>query len=273
MAAFLGWAMEHLSYLKPTGQTLKTADGHPIEVLELSIPPEADLNLWAKAFRQNYCLDEEIDELRQGTGLTRAQYLEQLVFPDKSKAPGPSIRSGDFAELLMSDYVEHVLGYWVPRDKYAFKASRDESVKGVDILGFKLSQEAASQDTMLALEAKGQLTNTEYDDRLQTAIVDSSKDYLRRAITLNATKQRLLRTGQKDSAKMISRFQNDSDHPYIFESGAAAVLSEVAYDEARLQGSIVEGHANATNLKLIVIKGRDLMGLAHALYERAANEA
>lgn len=266
--------MQHLGYLSSTGQTLTTADGHPIEVLDLTIPPDASLSSWAAAFRQNYCLDAEIDALRSGTGLSRSDYLNQLVFPDRTEKPGPSIRSGDFAELLMSDYVEHLLGYWVPRDKYAMKGSRNESVKGVDILGFKVvGSSPHPDDSMVAFEAKGQLSNTAYDGRLQAAIVDSSKDYLRRAISLNATKQRLLRAGDVEHVKLIARFQNDSDNPYRFESGAAAVLSDAAYDAAKIQKAVVADHANPHNLKLIVVKGKDLMKLAHSLYEIAANEA
>ena len=56
----------------------------------------------------------------------------------------------------MSDYVEYVLGYWVPRGKYAEKSSRDESVKGVDILGFCLATPPTPihADTLLAFEVK-----------------------------------------------------------------------------------------------------------------------
>ena len=234
------------------------------------------MGAWAASFRQHYCSDAEIDTLRAGTGLSRTDYLVQLAFPDKSVAPGPGIRSGDFAELLVSDYVEYVLGYWVPRGKYAEKSSRDESVKGVDILGFRLAHplSSSSEDTFIAFEVKAQASGGKYTGRLQAAVDDSSKDYLRRAITLNATKRRLLRAGQLDQALVVERFQNQSDHPYIYRSGAAAVLSDNAYDESLLQSSTtVAGHQNAGNLELIVIRGKDLMQLIHTLYERAANEA
>jgi hypothetical protein len=234
------------------------------------------LSEWASAFRQHYCSDAEIDALRAGTGLTRSEYLTQLVFPDKSAAPGPGIRAGDFAELLLSDYVEHLLGYWVPRGKYADKASRDESAKGVDIVGFRVMDPSASTpaDTLLAFEVKAQLSGTKYKGRLQVAIEDSSKDYLRRALTLNATKRRLRQAGEDSKALLVQRFQNPSDHPYVFRSGAAAVLSDGAYDESLLQSATkIADHQNAANLELIVVRGKELMKLVHAIYERAAHEA
>lgn len=178
--------------------------------------------------------------------------------------------------MLVSDYVEYVLGYWVPRGKYAEKASRDESVKGVDIVGFRLISTTAPSptDALLAFEAKAQLSGGQYSGRLQAAIDDSSKDYLRRAMTLNATKRRLRKAGQQERALVVQRFQNIADHPYVYRSGAAAVLSDSAYDEALLQNSTkVTGHQNADHLELIVIRGKELMKLVHALYERAADEA
>jgi len=267
----------HLSSLIKCAETLATSDGRRIDLWELRVPPIAGyLSAWASAFRQHYCSDSEIDDLRDGTGLSREDYLTRLVFPDKNAAPGPGIRAGDFAELLVSDYVEYLLGYWVPREKYAEKSSRDESIKGVDIVGMRLTSPLASSptDTLLAFEVKAQLSDGKYTGRLQTAIDDSSKDHLRLAMTLNATKRRLRQAGHHDRALVVQRFQNLSDHPYIYRSGAAAVLSDSAYDEILLQKSTkVTGHQNAGNLELIVIRGKELMALVHALYERAANEA
>lgn len=163
--------------------------GETCEVWELAVPNDTTcLSEWANRFRQTYCSDSDIDILREGTGKSRAEYLLELVFPDKSTPPGPAIRSGDFAELLVSDYVEFVLGYWVPRGKYAEKGSRDESVKGVDIVGFQCPdpRQPKTTDEMLAFEAKAQLSGGQYKNRLQVAVNDSDKDYLRAGETLAA---------------------------------------------------------------------------------------
>lgn len=267
----------YLSFLKKCSGHLQTPDGRRIDVWELNVPSVGvELSEWASNFRQHYCSDSEIDDLRAGTGLSRAAYLNQLVFPDSTAAPGPGIRAGDFAELLVSDYVEHLLGFWVPRGKYSEKSSRNESIKGVDIVGFSVAAMATPSptDTLLAFEVKAQLSGGKYDGRLQTAIDDSSKDYLRRAMTLNATKRRLRQAGQNDRALIVQRFQNLSDNPYIYRSGAAAVLSDLAYDETSLRElTKVAAHENSANLELIVIRGVNLMKLVHSIYERAANEA
>lgn len=266
----------YLDYLAKVDVPLTSADGRKIDVWELTVPNvDSSLGEWAHKFRQHYCLDEEIDELREGTGLSRSEYLVQLIFPDEKSPPGPGVRAGDFAELLISDYVEYHLGFWVPRGKYAEKANRNESVKGVDIMGFKLSEagKASPTDMLLAFEVKAQLSEGKYADRLQTAVDDSSKDYLRSAYTLNATKRRLRSSGFLNDALVVQRFQNITDRPYIFRSGAATVLSGESYDETALQSTNAVGHNNVAFLELMVVRGKDLMTLVHALYEKAANEA
>lgn len=105
------------------------------------------------------------------------------------------------------------------------------------ILGFHLttSPTPTPTDTLLAFEVKAQLSGGKYAGSLQQAIDDSSKDYLRRTMTQNATKRRLRQAGEHDKALLVQRFQNLPDHPYVYRSGAAAVLSDAAYDEAPLQ--------------------------------------
>ncbi len=259
--------------LAETGIALVNVEGHPIVVWDLTEPTPSQLREWAKSFRQNYCVDDELDDLMEGTGLSRADYLNSLVFPDAALKPGPSIRAGDFAELLISDHVE-TLGYWVPRGKYAEKASRNESVKGVDVLGFKMEGgEPAPGDILLAFEIKAELTGKKYKNKLQVAINDSSKDCLRRGTSLNALKRRLIDKKRMDEAKRVSRFQNPKDNPYEYLSGAALVASSHLYDEVAIAASTVKDHKNKGRLSLMVVRGKDLMDLVHRLYEVAANEA
>lgn len=267
---------DHISCFRDSGKLLKTSDKAEIKIWELDTPSEEIRRSWAKVFRQNYCSDDEIDSFRSGTGLTRKDYLEQLVFPDQALKPGPSIRSGDFAELLITDYVQFVQNYWVPRMKYSEKASRNESVKGVDIIGFKCIDISLpnSKDILMTFEVKAQSTGKTYQDRLQTAIDDSSKDYIRIAQTLNATKQRLIRFGDMEKASLVERFQNLTDKPYIYKSGAAAVITNDIYDESLIQTNTkVSDHKNVNNLELIIFKSADLMSLVNSIYECAANEA
>ena len=267
-------APAYLQYLKQH-ESLTLNSGEACEVWELVFPTdEACLKDWAWRFRQTYCLDSDIDILRDGTGKTRAEYLIDLVFPDKSIAPGPGVRSGDFAELLVSDFVEFMLGYWVPRTKYAEKSVRNESVKGVDIVGFRWNDQGHQPtDEMLTFEVKAQLSGGKYTDRLQVAVDDSGKDYLRAGETLAAMKRRMHLAGQHKQLLVVQRFQNVADRPYLLLSGAAAVLSDDSFDADSLKGTSIAAHNNAGSLRLITVRGSNLMLLANYLYQRAADEA
>ncbi|OQA89171.1 MAG: hypothetical protein BWY28_01209 [bacterium ADurb.Bin236] len=267
---------EHIKWLSNTGNFLKTSDGRDIEIWVLNHKADDKiLSAWARHFRRHYCLDTEIDILRDGTGLSRRDYLLSIVFPDSRTPPGPSLRSGDFAEILIADYLEFMLSFWVPRQRYDSKNIRNESTKGSDVIGFKFAAVDDSPDDILVIyEAKAKLSGTKCINRLQKAVNDSEKDYhLRKAESLNALKRRFVRNEDTASANKIKRFQNKSDRPYIELSGAAAIFSTATYDRNIIQETDVSSHPNVPNLKLIVIKGDDMMTLAHGLYRRAADEA
>ncbi|WP_075259691.1 DUF1837 domain-containing protein [Herbaspirillum camelliae] len=263
----------HLLGLKQCAFDLTTAEGKTIQIWEFRVPTDTRvLDDWALHFRRQYCSDNELPILMEGTGMSIEEYLNAHVFPHRTTPPGPSIRSGDFAEFLISDYLEHSLGYWVPRGKYSDKASKDESVKGVDVLGFyQVNQaSAAPEDTLFAVEVKATLSGAAYKGQLQQAVDDGSKDlYLRQAFTLNATKRRLLRDGNVQGVSRISRFQNRADNPFKYYSGAVAVVCPAAFNTTELINTVVSQHTNQENLLLMVVHADLVMKLVHELYERA----
>lgn len=270
-------APTHIDWLVDTGERLKSADGVEVEVWELQYGDDpAVLSAWAKHFREHYCDDAMLKKLVAGTGETNAQYLINKKFPDEKDAPGPSIRSGDFAEILVADYIEYKLGYWCPRQlRYDQKWNRNESTKGCDVLGLRFINDDGidPNDELFVFESKAAMSGNKPINRLQDAVEDSSKDALREATTLNALKQRFYERGEDASALKVQRFQDMADRPFKRISGAAAVLNSSLYDGTIISQTMTDGHFNAANLKLIVIRGETLMKLVNALYTRAANEA
>ena len=134
------WTSEHTKWLVDTGERMKTADGKEVEVWEFHHKnDEAVLSAWAKHFRKHYCLDTEIDFLRGKR--PRSDYLTNIKFPCRTSKLGPGIRAGDFGEILVSDYLQWILGYWVPRIRWSSKVVRDESPKGSDVIGFRFDEE------------------------------------------------------------------------------------------------------------------------------------
>ena len=268
-------APSHIAWLQNTGQTIQTADGLTAEVWELHhTDDEAILSAWAKHFREHYCRDVDLPDLVSGTGLSNAQFLTTIKFPDVATAPGPSTRAGDFGEILVADFVEYVLGYWCPREgRYENRDNRNVPSNGCDILGFKFvgAHVGSSDDELFLLESKAGFTPTT-TNRLQQAIDGSIKDLTREAMSLNAIKQRLLKTSRDDALK-VERFQNEGDRPFKRISGAVAVLEDSVFDSLPLDEANASQHPNTQNLRLIVIKGTSMMDLVTALYARAADEA
>ncbi len=235
----------------------------------------AILSGWAAHFRQHYCTDADLPAMVDGTGKTNAEYFLDIKFPDKSAGLGPSVRAGDFAEILVADYIEYCLGYWCPRARYQDKFGRDDSTKGSDTVGFKFAGANGHQpdDELFILETKASFTKTA-KNRLQDAVDDSKKDVLREAVSLNAIKQRLMRDGSPtDVSLRVQRFQDEIKRPFRRLHGAAAVLENAVYAATDLEAVDASAHPNAANLMLIVVTGDDMMKLVHALYQRAADEA
>ena len=268
----------HLNWLQDTNKTLTTIDGIPIKVFELNhTNNEAILSSWAKHFRNHYCLDILIDEYRDGTGKSRKDFFNDLVFPSKDIRPGPSTRAGDFGEILVSDYLEYILHYWVPRTRFSDRQNRSNPTQGVDVLGLKMldPRNKSIDDELLLYEVKARLTSkskNESKDRLEIAIEHSSKDFnIRKGESLYALKRYY--RGEKDKIQIIQRFQNSVDNPYKELSGASAIILTSAVDDSLISQVDASQHPNKDNLQLIIISGDNLMDLVHHLYERGANEA
>ena len=75
--------------------------------------------------------------------------------------------------------MEYVCKFWVPRNRLQYKDTRNDPVKGVDVVAikFKIDSQTHSHDDILSMfESKASLSKKDYNT-LQNAIKDSSKDY------------------------------------------------------------------------------------------------
>lgn len=260
---------KHLELLIDIG-IIKTNEGKTVKLYELQSNIDEDiLNEWASHFRGHYCSDDEIEIQIAGTGLSKAEYLKSIKFPDESVSPGPSTRAGDFAEILIADYIEYLLNYYVPRTRYDRKINRNSSPMGSDVIGFKTGEIGYLSDELIIFEVKAQASESSPKNRLQDAIYDSKKDIVRIAESLNAIKQRLIDKNQIDKALVVQRFQNNTDRPYKRLFGAAAVHSKTSYSEALIKDATTLSHP-MPDLSLIVIQSEKLMSLVHELYRRGA---
>lgn len=260
---YLDWLIEE--------KTVTTFEGKQIAIYELVIKNvEEILDSWAKHLREHYCADSEIDFLRSGFGLERNEYLKKIKFPDEKTRPGPSVRSGDFSEILVADYVQYVLEYIVPRTRYDRKVNKNSSTMGSDLIGYKCDKSFSSNDELIVFEVKAAASESSPSSvaQLQKAINDSDKDVLRLGESLNAVAQRLIDRNDYEEANRVARFQNFPDNPYRRIYAAAAVHSNKSYSQAVLQKVSTMKHTDP-NLSLIVIRCDRLMSFIHKMYRRA----
>lgn len=260
---YLNWLIQE--------KAVTTSEGKEIIVYELVIQDdESILKSWAKHLREHYCADSEIDVLCAGFGLERSEYLKTIKFPDARISPGPSVRSGDFTEILVADYVQYVLDYIVPRTRYDRKVNRNSSTMGSDLIGYKCGKKISKNDELIVFEVKAKASDVPppSEVRLQKAIDDSNKDVVRLAETLNAVAQRLIDRKDFKEVKRVQRFQNISDNPYRRTFAAAAVYSNMSYSETVHKTVSTLNHADP-DLSLIVIHCDKLMAFIHKMYGRA----
>ena len=266
----------HIKQIKKCKESVKSSGGKSISIFEILIPTNENLiSSWAKHFREQYCADEELKALVEGTKYEedKGKYLENFVFPSNTK-PGPSLRSGDFSEVLIADYLEYFLSFWVPRNRLNHKATPDESIKGSDVIGlkFKVKGQHDPEDILAIFESKARLS-AKSNNTLQDAIDHSGKDYFRLAHTLNATKRRYLQSKEYDKAGKIERFQNLEDNPFKEIFGAASFCTSDSLDDPKLFSVDYSNHPKKDQLKLLIFHGKDLMKLVHKLYKKAIDEA
>lgn len=268
--------LKYVQWLSKSSTKISSSDGVPIELWDLNHQhDDTILSEWAKHFRNHYCLDSMIDCLRDGTGLSRKDYLINMIFPDCKDDFGPITRSGDFGEIIVADLLEYLKDYWVPRSRYANKATRNESVKGSDVIGIKFHSQGSFsvKDELTICEVKAKLRSSNSDNPIQKAIDDSIKDNKRIGLSLNALKRYLIEDNLYSEADKVKRFQNPIKSPYKKTFNAVAVFSNSTYSDEFVHNASVVAHPNLEHLHIIVIKGENLMELVHQLYDRAADEA
>lgn len=236
------------------------------------------MNEWARGFKRNYITEENEEELYKGTGLTKEKYLEKMVFPNNGTRLGKSLMSGEFGELLVYDYFNFLLKYYTSRTRYLEKTVSYDAIKGIDVICYNIKniQIPSENDSLIVAEVKTHSSKKgNCKNAVKEAIADSKKaiedsKMLRIAESLNAEKKRL-RIGQRfDEAKIVERFQNKPDNPYILDFFAVAVLESKVYSEdiviEEVNKYIPE---NNIPINMLVIHSEELSLLIKGLYRRA----
>jgi len=257
---------------------LKTSSGKNIEVYKLDTETLNDecLNEWALGLRNNYVEEQLIDSLISGTGLTKKQYLETHIFPNPNNSTGAATMSGEFGEILVYDFINYVLEYYVTRTRYLEKINPNMPQSGTDVIGYMIDDidYPSIKDKLLVAEVKtrssikGKRMSIE-DNFLKSAILDSNKDKIRLGESLNAEKRRLLIYNRNQEAKIVERFQNKTDNPFNLHFFAVAVIDSFFYSDEFILSVLNNLENEISNKNILIIHSVELKNFLRDLYKRA----
>ena len=184
---------------------------------------EAMLEDWALHLRRHYVRDDELKRYCGGDARDVATVLKEDYIPDR-----PTTRSGDFGEILLSDVLQFVEGYEVPRYKQVKRADRNMSDPGVDVVAYRISDPIGfnSSDELVTVEVKTRLTykTNLLSDAILAAEQSAQRDHTRIAMTLRMYKKRSSDVGDERTKKEMTRFMMKSENPYKHVLGMAVVI-------------------------------------------------
>ena len=261
----------YMDYLIPESP-IYTNEGKKIEVFHLDIQNDpAIFEEWAKQFRRNYCSDDELDEMISSMNISSKEYLENFKLPSDIGI-GLSTMSGDFGEILVSDYLQNFEEYLVPRTRYNSKVNKNTSTQGSDVLGYKQDSSNVLNDEVIVVEVKSSASNSssfEAKNKLQEAIDHSDKDFERFSTSIVASYLKL-KSSNIEQANVVKRFLNITDTPFNVIYGAVAVHSNQSFDINILKNVVSKNHRDYQKLRLLVIHSDELMNFIKSLYLKAS---
>lgn len=259
-------------------KSIHSSYGDEVQIYRLNseIVDEDSLNKWALGLRNNYVEENLLESLVQGTGLTTKEFLEKNVIPNYNRALGPTTMSGEFGEILVYDYINFVQKYYVTRTRYLDKVNPNTAISGSDVIGYKVENVnmPSESDQLFVGEVKTRSSKSGNRDKLckktvSDAINDSNKDRVRIGESLNAEKRRLIYRSRRDEVKIVERFQNNTDHPYITDFYAIAVLDSALYSDQAVVDVVNGMHKEIGSTKILIIHSNELMLFLKDLYRRA----
>lgn len=246
-------------------------DNAPLNCYTLDYTLDFDiLDEWALHLRKHYISDDTLAEALLIHKLTPEQYLREFVVPQKTDVYGPVSRSNDITEILVSDMLEFVFNYTVPRCKQEGRSGKALSEHGTDVIAYKFYKDDKTPnkgDVLVAAEVKAKLT-ADTADAIISAANDSKKDEHRYAHTLDYYRKKLNSLGNRTQAAEIARFQRKSDYNYKMKLIGAAISSQVTIDKKILMGITGAQLSLQSNQEIFYIHGSKLMELTHDVYER-----
>lgn len=89
---------------------------------------------------------------------------------------GSTARSADITEILISDLLEFLYQYSVPRYKLKNRSGKNNSQQGTDVIAYKYKADKTpdEKDSLVKAEVKATLSKEDYTP-IKNAIIDSKE--------------------------------------------------------------------------------------------------
>lgn len=225
------------------------------------------LDEWALHLRRHYISDDVLEHRVVARQTTPDQYLPLRVVPDI-----PSIRSGDFAEILISDVLQYLYGLVVPRYKQCNRKDKNASEHGSDVIAYQLKNlnGISNSDKLFVFEVKSNASKTSDAELIKTvkkATKDSGKDPNRVPMTLQYMIDEAIDVNDQTTQKNLQRFTDMGGSPYLKIFGSAVATShDKPIDALSCKAPTDVGLSPFS--PLIVVHASKLMDLVNSLYGR-----
>lgn len=225
---------------------------------------EKALQRWALHVRRHYIRDDELSDYVSYYGISPEEHLRDRCVPDI-----PQIMSGDFAEIMISDLLQFVEGYEVPRYKQHGRTDKNSSEHGSDVIAYKVAdpEKPNTTDELLAIEVKSRSASADLTGAISEASKDSKKDRSRVAMTLSYYSMRSFKSEDWQTSAELRRFLKASEHPFT-ESFAIGVVAGVENVKFQLDGKNAFDFLIHQNDRVFIIHKDHLMDLIREVYSR-----
>lgn len=228
---------------------------------------EPALQDWALHIRRHYVRDAELYDYLKFYEQDSAEFLRSFKIPDV-----PQIKSGDFAEIIISDLLQFIKGYEVPRYKQHGRVDKNQSERGTDVIAYKINdlEKPSKNDELIAVEVKSRSSSTDLKGAISEAAKDSPKDKSRLAMTLAYYSARSLNAGDVKTSTELKRFLDAGEHPFT-EKLAIGAVAGIDNAKKHLEGKSASDLFITNGQSVFIIHRTHLMDLIHEIYSRCVS--
>ncbi len=210
---------------------------------------------------------EKLQQLADMNGLSLGAQMEEIL-PDSN-----TMKSGDFGEIFSRQFLQEYEGGRFPVYRWRNRSSRNDTVRGTDLIGYlNVGDEPNIDDCLILCEAKSRSRSVNKQVVLD-AFNGVKKDYASRmANSLIFCQARLLADGDEESAKKLSRFRNPHKSPYKKKLVACVVHRSSTWKD-EFVNELPEEHGMDADLKVVIFNIEDLHEVIDEVYSSAVKEA